>query len=183
MGSYVQYVGDNMSALNSAWVFIKTKTIKELQAELDKLLQQTQDNNKNISLGISGSRNLQNYDAFKSKLDEWVETNGKPNQMVSGGQTGADSFAKRYAEENDIPFVEHHHDYPRYRDARPNKYYARNMALVNDSTHLLAFPSSYSRGRNIGRDWEKTKGGTQWTMRYAQQQGIPVNYHWMEDIE
>jgi len=104
--------------------------------------------------------------------------------MVSGGQTGADTFGRRFAEENDIPFVEHHHDDPRYRYARPNKYYARNMALVHDSTHLLAFPSEFSRGRHLGRDWENTRGGTQWTMRYAQNEaGIPVDHHWAEDLE
>lgn len=136
-----------------------------------------------ISLGISGSRSLSNYDEFADRVNEWIERNGKPNQMVSGGQTGADLFGRRFAEENDIPFVEHHHDDPRYRFARPNKYYARNMALIDDSTHLLAFPSSYSRGRHIGRDWERTKGGTQWTMRYARDQDIPIEHHWAEDFE
>jgi len=139
---------------------------------------------KPISLGISGSRSLKNYSAFAEKVHEWIERNGRPAQMVSGGQKGADTFGRQFAEENDIPFVEHHHNDPRYRYAQPNKYYARNMALVHDSTHLLAFPSESSHGRRLGRDWENTRGGTQWTMRYAQNEAeIPVDHHWAEDIE
>ncbi len=173
-----------MSALDSAWVFLKTKRGGTSLDELDQFLDSIQEegSKKDISLGISGSRNLKDYNAFKSKVDDWVEANGLPSQMVSGGQRGADSFARKYAADNDIPFVEHSHTDPRY-SKEVNPYYARNRALVHDSTHLLAFPSEVSRGRSIGRDWENTRGGTQWTMRYAQEQGIPVNHHWMEDIE
>jgi hypothetical protein len=56
--------------------------------------------------------------------------------------------------------------------------------LVDDCTHLLAFPSEYSSRGHLGRDWETSKGGTQYTMRYAQDEaGIPVEHHWAEDME
>jgi len=120
-------------------------------------------------LGIVGSRNLRNYPAFEQKVNEWVEANGQPHSIISGGQRGADSFARRYAEENDIPFKEHHHNTYRHMGS-PRMYHHRNQLVVNDSTHLLAFPSK--RGR-----------GTQVTMGMANKKGIPVQHHFEEDLE
>ena len=45
-----------------------------------------------IHLGIVGSRNLPDYDAFKEKADEWVAQNGQPHSIISGGPRGADAL-------------------------------------------------------------------------------------------
>jgi len=121
-----------------------------------------------IHLGVVGSRNLPDYDVFKRKVDEWVAQNGQPHSIISGGQRGADTFARMYAQENEIPFTEHHHNTYRHMGS-PRMYHHRNQLVVDDSTHLLAFPSR--RGR-----------GTQTTMDKARVKGIPVTHHWEEDM-
>ena len=119
-------------------------------------------------LGIIGSRNLADYDLFKDKVDEWVQQNGRPHSIISGGQRGADTFARIYAEENEIPFTEHHHNTYRHMGS-PRMYHHRNQLVVDDSTHLLAFPSRYGRG-------------PQSTMLRADKKGIPVTHHFEEDM-
>ena len=37
-------------------------------------------------LGVVGSRNLRNYPAFEQKVNEWIDENGKPHSIISGGQ-------------------------------------------------------------------------------------------------
>jgi len=135
-----------------------------------------------ISLGITGARKKngklwtgdEHYNEFKTALLEWIATNGMPDKMISGGAVGADTHARRFAEEHDIEFVEH---LPYKHLRSPQKFYRRNEDIVNDSTHIVAFPSDI-----YGRDWEYTRGGTQWTMRYAMKQGVEMHIFWVEDL-
>ena len=119
-------------------------------------------------MGIVGSRNLSDYNAFRERVDDWVARNGKPDSIISGGQRGADTFARNYAEQNDVPFTEHHHNTYRHMGS-PAMYHHRNQLVVDDSTHLLAFPSMGGRG-------------TQVTMGMANEKGIPVDRHYEEDM-
>tara|TARA_R100001510_G_C7594598_1_gene163181 strand:- start:108 stop:614 length:507 start_codon:yes stop_codon:yes gene_type:complete len=166
-----------MNAMDKAWRLLKNdeermfnigpKNDEERMFDIGDFLNVK--DNPEQHLGIVGSRNLRNYPAFEQKVNEWIDENGQPHSIISGGQRGADSFARRYAEENDIPFKEHHHNTYRHMGS-PRMYHHRNQLVVNDSTHLLAFPSK--RGR-----------GTQVTMGMANKKGIPVQHHFEEDLE
>ena len=157
-----------MNAFNEAWTILKEESpITFTSANESPTF--TFANEEERHLGIVGSRNLRNYPAFEQKVNEWVDANGKPHSIISGGQRGADTFARKYAEENDIPFKEHHHNTYRHMGS-PRMYHHRNQLVVDDSTHLLAFPSK--RGR-----------GTQVTMRMANKKGIPIQHHFEEDLE
>mgnify|MGYP003133021810 CR=1 FL=1 len=156
-----------MNAFNEAWSILKEESPTFTFANESPTF--TFANEEERNLGIVGSRNLRNYPAFEQKVNEWVDANGKPHSIISGGQRGADTFARKYAEENDIPFKEHHHNTYRHMGS-PRMYHHRNQLVVDDSTHLLAFPSK--RGR-----------GTQVTMRMANKKGIPVQHHFEEDLE
>ncbi len=164
-----------MNPMQSAWLFLKEDLIEEdeVPSPNEQLIEEDEMpmdfGGPERHLGVVGSRNLRNYPAFEQKVKDWTQENGQPHSIISGGQRGADSFARKYAEENNIPFKEHHHNTYRHMGS-PRMYHHRNQLVVNDSTHLLAFPSK--RGR-----------GTQVTMRMADKKGIPIQHHFEEDLE
>lgn len=59
--------------------------------------------NGRMWLAIVGTRKPEiNYDDWKDYIDAI-----KPTRIISGGATGIDSYAKRYADEHDIPCTEY----------------------------------------------------------------------------
>ena len=51
---------------------------------------------------ICGSRRFNDYEFFKEKIDRFIFCK-KIDEIISGGATGADTLAERYAIENNIP--------------------------------------------------------------------------------
>lgn len=80
-----------------------------------------------------------------------------PATIISGGANGADTFAKEYAVNNNIPIVEFLPDYKKYGRKAP---LMRNIQIVDNCDYLLAF-------------WNGTSRGTKFTIDYAIKQGIP----------
>ena len=109
------------------------------------------------SLGIVGSRNFNDYNLFKILIDEYIEDNGKPSKIISGGASGADSLAKRYAIENNIDLIEYKPDWSLGKKAGP----IRNSKIVENCDCIIAFPSRSGRG-------------TQDTINKSQNKNIPV---------
>jgi nucleoside-diphosphate-sugar epimerase len=96
-----------------------------------------------MNLAIVGCRNFNNYELFSSHVDQWIREHEMPEMIISGGATGADNLAERYAHEHSIPitiFAPQHNLYG------SNSYRMRNQQIVNASTHLIAFPSQASKG-------------------------------------
>jgi hypothetical protein len=60
----------------------------------------------------------------------------KPDVIISGGAIGADTLAKRYANERNIPMVEHLPDYAKFGRRAPLE---RNKLIIQDSDFVLAF--------------------------------------------
>lgn len=52
---------------------------------------------------IAGNRGFEDYSLLEEKLDEILEAELEPVELVSGHAKGADLLAERYAEENDVP--------------------------------------------------------------------------------
>jgi predicted Rossmann fold nucleotide-binding protein DprA/Smf involved in DNA uptake len=94
-----------------------------------------------ISLGIVGYRYYNDYETFVINVEDIINSEGIPHQIVSGGATGADTLAKKYADENDIQIIEY---YPKSYNAK--ELLARNTLIVNDSDIIIAFVSKSSRG-------------------------------------
>jgi len=113
-----------------------------------------------IHLAVIGWRNMKNEEYFNSILDDYISANGTPTTIISGGQTGADTLARKYANANDITFIEHSHKTYAHMKS-PAMYHHRNQLIVNDATHMIAFP--YPQG-----------SGTQSCMKRANKKGIPV---------
>lgn len=105
------------------------------------------------TLAVIGSRGFSNYTLLKEFLDT-----EKPVKIVSGGASGADALAKKYAEERDIELVEILPDYETYGKVAP---ILRNKKIVSISDGVLAF-------------WDGESKGSKYTVDYAIEQGKHV---------
>ena len=91
---------------------------------------------KFFSIGIVGYRNFHDYELFKEKVKDIT-----PSRIVSGGCKGTDTLAKRYAQEHNIPLIEHlPKGHQRY------DFLNRNSLIVDDSSILIAFVHKDSKG-------------------------------------
>lgn len=85
--------------------------------------------------------------------------------IVSGGATGADTFAEEAAAQAGLKLVRHLPNIPRY--GSPAAYYHRNLAIVNDSDRVVAFAAKDVKTKQI-------TAGTQMTIDLARRAGVPV---------
>lgn len=104
--------------------------------------------------GIIGSREFTNYNKLKKCLIPYRKYMTK---IVSGGAKGADTLAKKYAEENKIPFVEFLPDYGNDGKQAP---LIRNTYIVKTSDIIIAF-------------WNLESNGTRHTLKTAKASEIP----------
>ena len=82
-----------------------------------------------------------------------------PDTIISGGASGADTYAKEYAVKNGIPIIEFLPDYKKYGRSAP---IIRNRQIVENCDFVLAF-------------WDGTSRGTKFTTDYAEKHGVPHN--------
>jgi predicted Rossmann fold nucleotide-binding protein DprA/Smf involved in DNA uptake len=92
----------------------------------------------NKTLAIIGSRCFDDYALLCAEADSLA-----PMAIVSGGAPGADSLARRYAQERAIPIREH---LPDKRYGSPACFHIRNRLIIADSDVVLAFPRGAGRG-------------------------------------
>lgn len=97
-----------------------------------------------IKLAIVGYRNYNDYNDFSNKINNWIkEKNITVGTIISGGASGTDSLAERYAKENKIKIIIYHADWNKYGKAAGP---LRNTKIVDNSTHVVAFVSKNSIG-------------------------------------
>ena len=111
-----------------------------------------------LSVGIVGCRNFKDYELFKNKVQQWELDNGNIDRIISGGATGADALAERYAKEFQKEPVIYKPKWKYYDEKLGKLVYdrtaglTRNTLIVNDSDKLIAFPSDASKGT-----WDSVK--------------------------
>lgn len=109
-----------------------------------------------MNLGIVGSRDYDSdefYEYMSSQIKEFLREKDLQIDdiecVISGGAKGVDSMAARWAKENKVAIKVYEADWKKYgKVAGP----IRNALIVENSSHVLAFPS-------------KTGSGTQDTIR------------------
>lgn len=95
-----------------------------------------------MKVGIVGSRNWNDYETFKNHCAAYQKI-FPFDMIVSGGASGVDAMAYKYAVENGITFVCHP---PKPEDGYPKKFFRRNLRIVAQSEIVLAFPMGKSSG-------------------------------------
>jgi predicted Rossmann fold nucleotide-binding protein DprA/Smf involved in DNA uptake len=108
-------------------------------------------------IGVVGSREFSNYPQLFKLLDTVCE---RGDTLVSGGASGADSFAQRYAKERGLRILV---IYPDFIHEGRGATFARNRYIVENSDRIFAF---YAKGRF-------QMGGTRNTIEWAEKLGIP----------
>jgi predicted Rossmann fold nucleotide-binding protein DprA/Smf involved in DNA uptake len=108
--------------------------------------------------GVVGSRDFKNYSQLRDYLDsiiQWGDT------IVSGGASGVDSMAQRYAKERGIRILI---IYPNFAHYGRGATFVRNKEIVEESDKVVAF---YARG-------SFQQGGTANTAEWARKLGISL---------
>lgn len=90
-----------------------------------------------LKLAVVGSRGFNNYKLLKYVLDKL-----KPDVIISGDAVGTDTLARRYAEENNIPFKA----YPPDWSIGNNAGFIRNETIWFNSNMGVAFWDGISTG-------------------------------------
>lgn len=102
-------------------------------------------------LSITGSRSLTDYEFFKDKLNELLETiRVKATRINSGGAAGIDSLAEEYAKEYYIPFVVYKPDWNKYGRSAGIK---RSVDIINNSTLNIIFWDEISKGTKFNFEY------------------------------
>lgn len=118
-----------------------------------------------IKLAVVGSRNFDKPHVLTEVLNQFVQDKGTPSVIVSGGATGADTFAEIYAAEKKIPIKVFKPDWKQYGKSAGPK---RNLQIVHESNFMIAFRTS------------KDSAGTNISIALAQGKKIPI---WIVDIK
>jgi hypothetical protein len=96
-----------------------------------------------MKLAVVGSRTFTDYQIFCDVLDSVLEVHGGMIELISGGAKGADSLAKRYANDAGIDikiFAAHWDEFGKGAGM------IRNTDIVKECDQLLAFWDGKSRG-------------------------------------
>lgn len=96
-----------------------------------------------MRLAIVGSRNFKDYERLCAEIDKVIKKWGIIETIISGGAPGADTLAEKYSRDvlKKEPVV-YPADWKLGRVAGPK----RNTQIVDDCTHMIAFPSQQGRG-------------------------------------
>jgi hypothetical protein len=107
-----------------------------------------------INLVVVGSSRFYDYSVIEEAMDEWASVEAHPDLVITGGASGVDYLAERWADNNNVPFAVFTEEWnaPRAgledggRVAAPNSLTHR---LLETATHVLAFPSPTSKWTNV----------------------------------
>lgn len=114
-----------------------------------------------IRLAVVGSRSFNDY-KFLSEILQWYDV----KLIISGGARGADSLARRFAEEHNLPLREFIPEWGRHGRSAG---YLRNEQIVEACDEVVAF-------------WNGKSRGTKHTIDIAEQQGKPVSVYWPQSV-
>ncbi len=96
-----------------------------------------------VVLAIVGYRKFTNWTIFKDALKDFIIRYGIPKLVISGGATGADAMAEKWAKRHSIPMQIFRPDWKKYGKAAG---IMRNTDIINACTHVVAFPSQKGKG-------------------------------------
>ncbi len=114
-----------------------------------------------MNIAIIGGRDFTDYELVKETIKLFETEEGilikDFTHIVSGGAKGADSLAKKFANEFGIPLIEHFPNWEKYKKAAG---YIRNELIINDSDVVFAFWDGKSKGTKNSIDIARAKKKT-----------------------
>ena len=104
-----------------------------------------------MKLAFIGSKEFTDYEKLKFSLDKIKDI----SKIISGGAHGTDTFAKKYAQENNIAFLEFPPDFSKYgKDAK----HIRDKLIVKNCDKIIAFYDGKCEGTKYTLDYGKKLG-------------------------
>jgi len=95
-----------------------------------------------LKLAVVGSRSFDDYELVKKFLDAY-KAQTPELILVSGGASGADSLAERYAEENNLQIIVFKPDWKKYGKTAG---FLRNTTIIEEADEVIAFWDGESHG-------------------------------------
>ena len=117
-----------------------------------------------MKTAIIGTRTFENYDQLCQIIGN---LENKPTEIISGGASGADGLAERYAKENDLPLTIH---LPNWKDHGKAAGPIRNQVIVEKCEQLVAFWDGQSKGTNHTIKTAQAKGKNTKVVNYGHTQ-------------
>ena len=128
---------------------LRQKSMPQTKAQFDQVRRILADTpaQTQYKLAIVGSRDFKDYVLFTktvtNALQEWGIGINELQYIVSGGASGADSLAAKFAIEQKVPLKEFLPDWDTHGKAAGP---IRNKEIIANATHVIAFPSSSGKG-------------------------------------
>lgn len=118
---------------------------------------------KVIDLVVVGSSRFYDFSVVEEALENWCETEAHPDLVITGGASGVDYLAERWADNNNVNHAVFNEEWgaPRPgledsgRDEAPT---SLTHQLLDAATHIIAFPSPTSKWTRIVIDMAEEKG-------------------------
>lgn len=98
-----------------------------------------------MKLAIVGSRSI-GPEHYQLLCDAVAGLDEVPEVIVSGGARGADTLARQYAAQQEIPMIEHLPNYAQFGRGAP---LVRNKLIVEDANIVLAIWDGQQLGRRV----------------------------------
>lgn len=97
-----------------------------------------------MNIGIVGGRDFKNYDLLKEKLVDFIGVNDiTVDAIVSGGAKGADTLAKKFAEDIGVQILVFKPEFDKYGRRAALE---RNTLIIDHSDVVFAFWDGKSKG-------------------------------------
>jgi hypothetical protein len=109
---------------------------------------------------IIGSRTFTDYNYFFNKIKHL-----KFEKIISGGASGADSLAKKFALENKIPFLEIPANWEKFGKSAG---FIRNVDIIDQAEVVIAFWDGKSKGTSHSIQLAKKKNKEVLIFRYLE---------------
>jgi len=119
-----------------------------------------------INLVVVGSSRFYDYSIIEDTMDEWASNEAHPDLIITGGASGVDYLAERWADNNNIAFAVFNEEWNKPRagledGGRGGAPTSLTNRLLETATHILAFPSPTSKWTHV-------------VISMAEELGIPV---------
>lgn len=116
-----------------------------------------------INLVIVGSSRYYDYSVIEDAIDEWASQEAHPDLVITGGASGVDYLAERWADNHNIPFAVFSEAWnePRHGledEGRSEAPTSLTNRLLDVATHVLAFPSPTSKWTKVVIEMAENRG-------------------------
>ena len=119
-----------------------------------------------INLVVVGSSRFYDFSIIEEAMDLWTAEEAHPDLIITGGASGVDYLAERWADNNNTPFAVFSEEWNAPRSGLEDEGRAAaptslTNQLLEVATHVLAFPSKTSKWTTV-------------VVAMAEAMGIPV---------